>query len=631
METTQNDTQQLKIDEISSLSATTECIKKEDNHNGYELSLDTVMNSKDKRNSNPTLSSANSLNEQQHHHKRSTSANSEILFSHHYQSTPDLTLKNQPPFSPTNSNNSPFSLKKRWFQLPRMNLKRQQSTPPLKRSGYGGMKPGTVEPPDPPPQLLYNLDWSTKPIDTCQTVVTGSISTPASPIISYSDVESSGGCRRRSSIATTVVTNHDMLPAPVSVEKQQHHQKSSSLSSTSTIVEDEELSEEAFQMFIKNEKNLNGSCLLRRRLSCPNDEKLDLFFSPTFESAVTTIKKKSKKKFIKSPISPSKSSPLPSTMAASVDGSADKMATHSNQNNNVLFFDIYIPHTKKLVMSFKQIKPRTVKLRRRTHHKFETRAILEWQYQLIKSLNQNYFKQQERPTDHLPIEKRTRYSQTRKFILREFYTTEINFWNQLNYSKVMFCDPLKLALERNSTLVKASDLDWFANLDDLMSFSSTLIHRFKNSNQNEEKGESGSTLVSDQLDDINNKMEALNTGCSPLLDDVHIGQILHDMAEFMIIFLRCALDYKSNKKLLNQSKHNKGYALYREKLALRKETRQFTLDDYLIIPIQRVTRYSLLLTDLEKHTETMHPDYENIRIVNYIIQSLASAMNYAQK
>lgn len=34
--------------------------------------------------------------------------------------------------------------------------------------------------------------------------------------------------------------------------------------------------------------------------------------------------------------------------------------------------------------------------------------------------------------------------------------------------------------------------------------------------------------------------------------------------------------------------------------------------------------------DLEKHTESSHPDYKNIKIALCIIQSLASAMNSAQ-
>jgi len=196
----------------------------------------------------------------------------------------------------------------------------------------------------------------------------------------------------------------------------------------------------------------------------------------------------------------------------------------------------------------------------------------------------------------------------------------------------MFCDPLKLALERGSVSARPTDMDWFANLQDLMNFSSILIRR----------------LGQFQVDKIPPKEEVNDPNCQT--DQVNIGLVLREMTESMVTFLRCALDYKANKKLMDQRKTNKAYTLYNEKLALRKETRQFTLGDYLIIPIQRVTRYGLLLAgmaltqewmlirclsvictiDLEKHTEPTHPDYRNIKISLCIIQSLASAMNAVQ-
>lgn len=39
----------------------------------------------------------------------------------------------------------------------------------------------------------------------------------------------------------------------------------------------------------------------------------------------------------------------------------------------------------------------------------------------------------------------------------------------------------------------------------------------------------------------------------------------------------------------------------------------------------------ILCLDLEKHTETTHSDYENIRIVRCIVESLAVSMNSVQK
>jgi hypothetical protein len=109
----------------------------------------------------------------------------------------------------------------------------------------------------------------------------------------------------------------------------------------------------------------------------------------------------------------------------------------------------------------------------------------------------------------------------------------------------MYCDALQTALEKDSTFGKPGDMDWFANLQDLMVFSFTLICRMR------------------QFDD-SNWMDAQATTDCPIADDVQVGLVLRDMAESMMTFLRCALDYRANRKLLEQRQSNKYYTLYKE-------------------------------------------------------------------
>jgi hypothetical protein len=115
-------------------------------------------------------------------------------------------------------------------------------------------------------------------------------------------------------------------------------------------------------------------------------------------------------------------------------------------------------------------------------------------------------------------------------------------------------------------------------------------------------------------------------------DQLMLGKELCAMASQFVVFLRCALDYRHNRKRLDhRAQHNKGYAVYQEKLALRRETNQFYVHDFLIIPIQRITRYGLLLADLQKHTERHHPDYHWLGRARMILTALAVAMNKAQQ
>ncbi|KAI9259814.1 Dbl homology domain-containing protein [Helicostylum pulchrum] len=444
-------------------------------------------------------------------HKRSVSFGSETIFLPRNQSVPNLLSK------ATDAKNS-IKSRKKWFQLSR--LKRQASTPP--KRDYGGLKAGLVEPPEPPPQLLFNLDWSSNKLQPLE-------------------------CDNNTLLSTDFRSDPDTP---------------------------------------------QESPIVVRRGSCP-------VYKPTPPPAKTDSP----------PPSPTHKSKLTSASSSS----SSTASTPSTPLDDHQLFDVYEPNTNQIVLRFSQIKSRNTRLKRKS--KNEARTLHIWQNELLYTLNDLKITL---PKLH-SFEKTEKYSLTRKFILREFYTTEINFWNQLNYTKVMFSDPLHLAVDRNSDVTKTSDMNLFANLHDLMKFSYTLIVRLRNA---QIKSADGTDICKDVV---------VDPMCLSCPNDVNIGYVLCDMAESMVTFLRCAVDYSMNKKTLDQRLHNKAYALYNEKLALRKETRQFTLHDYLIIPIQRITRYGLLLADLEKHTESTHPDYYHIRVARCIVQSLAAAMNAAQK
>lgn len=136
------------------------------------------------------------------------------------------------------------------------------------------------------------------------------------------------------------------------------------------------------------------------------------------------------------------------------------------------------------------------------------------------------------------------------------------------------------ALERGSTSARKTDLDIFSNLYDLLQFSATLLRRLQCLQFDHKACTKPYHLLMDGA-----------TESAPQC----VGRTLLDLSECMVVFLRCALDYKGNRKLVEQQKHIKGYVRYMGKMLSRKETRQFTMEDYLIIPIQRVARYNLLL------------------------------------
>ena len=88
---------------------------------------------------------------------------------------------------------------------------------------------------------------------------------------------------------------------------------------------------------------------------------------------------------------------------------------------------------------------------------------------------------------------------------------------------------------------------------------------------------------------------------------------------------------RSSHGLLSSSGEVSDFDLFLRNCAGDKETTsRFTLADLMILPIQRVTRYCLLLKDLKKHTDVDHDDYVCIVHALEQVHTLALATNNVQ-
>ncbi|KAG1468862.1 hypothetical protein G6F56_003593 [Rhizopus delemar] len=362
----------------------------------------------------------------------------------------------------------------------------------------------------------------------------------------------------------------------------------------------------------------NETSLLRRRSSCPDYDTISRTSSPTVvERDILSITDQSTRQM--SAFKNHKHSvdrkvilkPCQRTLARAAEAAANGDTTRHTpllmhfceETAKYLYIpNVFDPVSREPVLQFTNIKPRQYQLKRKTSWKKEAKGLRVWHDTLKESLQH-------------PSSVRTKYHEkkeknmlTRNFILREFYTTEVNFWNQLYYTKVVFYDALSFAIDKNNNL-NTNVVDGFSNLFDLMKLSAKLIHRLRHFQLNE------NTFYSIQLKD------------TPINCNIQLGKILCEVSEDMVVFLRCALDYRENKKLLQ----HKMYESYQQRLYTRKETSRFTMEDYFIIPIQRVARYGLLLADLLRHSDPEMPDYKYLVQAHKTITSLATAMNSIQK
>lgn len=309
--------------------------------------------------------------------KRSTSTGAQLYSKRNSQAASNVIDTDTKGVSP----------KKKWFrQLPRMTVKRTQSSPSNRCKG------DSVEPPDPPPQLLFNLSWSTEnntaPPPTPWSSY--SFSTPTSPAIS----------RDNSSIALDKLAMTNMETP-----------SSSSSSSTATVEEEPttpvrnllrrnscpDYFSDISNLVTKEVSVIPETCITTAKPKTKNPcraKSVKLFCSsnrlPTINSELTHKRGASVGTFPQPlPFStPSKSSTASSPTHAKSSISSE--CTDIQHQYKPLLFKVYTPDKNQLVMDFANIKPRTVKLRRRINLKAEQKAIYHWQNELLLALSKSH-------------------------------------------------------------------------------------------------------------------------------------------------------------------------------------------------------------------------------------------------
>ncbi|KAH8554856.1 Dbl homology domain-containing protein [Umbelopsis sp. PMI_123] len=205
-----------------------------------------------------------------------------------------------------------------------------------------------------------------------------------------------------------------------------------------------------------------------------------------------------------------------------------------------------------------------------------------------------------------PSEKVEKDALMRRFIINEIYTTEKSYLKNLLIVKTKFMDPLVEAAKLGSPLLRSQDLRiLFAHLADAIMISNQIIDRF------EQCKEASGMLWRE----------------CPL----RVGRIFKDLNDDMVCYVKYALDYHTLEKVLKRAVRNVEYRKFNQNSINNLETNRMGPADFLIMPIQRITRYGLLLKDLRKHTPVSNPDYNDLDSAIKMITGLAIAMNHAQK
>ncbi|KAL1915952.1 uncharacterized protein VTP21DRAFT_6340 [Calcarisporiella thermophila] len=183
--------------------------------------------------------------------------------------------------------------------------------------------------------------------------------------------------------------------------------------------------------------------------------------------------------------------------------------------------------------------------------------------------------------------------QIRKFIAQEIVTTEESFLSHLLSIRTVFMEPLFQSIDTDNPLVSSRDLNTlFAHLEDIITTS---------------------TQFATQLRQLR----------STWSDQSCIG------AYFLRVdfdaYIRYALHHPEAQRVLKRV--NKRLVYRRFMQQSRQEANRLELGDLLIMPVQRITRYCLLLRDLKKHTPLDHPDFADVEQALMEVSAVAMAAN----
>ncbi|KAG9288484.1 hypothetical protein G9A89_015690 [Geosiphon pyriformis] len=176
----------------------------------------------------------------------------------------------------------------------------------------------------------------------------------------------------------------------------------------------------------------------------------------------------------------------------------------------------------------------------------------------------------------------SRSQQMRRFKAFEIYSSEYSYLQHLKTLKKLFMDPCYQAAKKPAPTMNPVDVPiMFAHIIDLIRLSNKLLH----------------SLAKVQ----------------PWLDaDCRVGEVFLKYGKEFEIFQRYAENHQASRAAVQRADQKVLYRKFIQESQRTKDRNRLDLSDYLIMPIQRITRYKLLLQELKNHTTESHPDYEDL-------------------
>eukprot|EP01094_Clydonella_sp_ATCC50884_P018791 TRINITY_DN3540_c0_g5_i1.p1 TRINITY_DN3540_c0_g5~~TRINITY_DN3540_c0_g5_i1.p1 ORF type:complete len:601 (+),score=197.16 TRINITY_DN3540_c0_g5_i1:274-2076(+) len=186
----------------------------------------------------------------------------------------------------------------------------------------------------------------------------------------------------------------------------------------------------------------------------------------------------------------------------------------------------------------------------------------------------------------------------RNHLVNEVLVTEKTYTESLKRVIKMYKVPLRYACNSHAPIVNETEIErMFGNMEEIWEFHKEWLRKY------EERVEQWHTHQ-------------------------RIGALFWDLRDALALYQSYSHTHTLSVRMVERlNKRNVAFLAFAE---ARKDI-VMNLASLLIMPIQRIPRYSLLLRDIIKDTSEEHPDYEDLCIALEHVEALAKGMNRAAK
>ncbi|ORX82856.1 Dbl homology domain-containing protein [Basidiobolus meristosporus CBS 931.73] len=197
---------------------------------------------------------------------------------------------------------------------------------------------------------------------------------------------------------------------------------------------------------------------------------------------------------------------------------------------------------------------------------------------------------------HLRQGVRPVFNEGRFYVVDEILTTELNYLENLEIILNTFMIPIQKSAKSSHPIIPPRDTKIiFEGIESLYDLSQEICQELKDMVEHWDK-------------------------------ETRVGVLFLRRQKAWEIYPRFVDNYSFAREAIRRAEATHSFYSFTKHVA-RKTTKRQTLKELLIIPIQRVTRYTLLLKDLRKQTKPDHPDFRNVEKALEFMTSLAVRVN----